>query len=70
MLFSGNNGYNPEMNAHGTTESHLQTMLEHLLQLANSSGLEGDSESNNGINCRIYYFFYNLLSLQILSIRL
>ena len=40
----GGVGYNPEVKEHGPTECHLQTMLEHLLKLANSSDLEVDSE--------------------------
>ena len=40
----GGIGYNPEIKEHGPTESHLQTMLEHLLKFTNSSDLEGDSE--------------------------
>lgn len=44
VVFTGNIGYNPEIKEQSSTDSHLQTMLDHLLQLANSSDIDGDSE--------------------------
>lgn len=68
MIFTGNIGYDAEMKNHGPIESHLQTMLENLLQLANSSGLEDDSE---GIKIfKLMYVLIIMYSLQVQRFRL
>ena len=60
MIFTGNIGYDTEIKNCGPTESHLQALLEHLLQLANSSELKGESEGIQIIrSMHILIFIYS-----------